>query len=154
MEAPVTEVRIERVFDALRELVFKCFTDEKLLAKWWGPKDFTNPVCELDLHPGGKIRIDMTAPDGTVYPMTGFFRVIDPPQHLLFTTAAFEDENGNSKLEDSNTVTLEEKNGQTFLQLHAEVTKAEPETFEALSGMKEGWIESFDRLEKLLSRIQ
>ena len=154
MEAPVKEVRIERIFNAPRGLVFKCFTDEKLLAQWWGPQGFTNPVCELDLRPNGKIRIDMTGPDGTVYPMTGMFRVIDPPEHLLFSTAAFGDGNGNYKLQDSNTITFEEDNGQTILQLHAEVTKAEPETYEALAGMEEGWKESFDRLADLLQKIQ
>jgi len=154
MEAPVKEVRIERIFNAPRELVFKCFTDERLLSQWWGPKGFTNPVCELDLRPNGEITIDMTAPDGTVYPMVGMFRVIDPPEHLLFSTSAFEDGNGGYKLEDRNTITFEENHGQTMLQLHAEVVKAEPETYGALAGMEEGWKQSFDRLADLLQKIQ
>jgi uncharacterized protein YndB with AHSA1/START domain len=58
-----------RVFDAPRELVFKAWTEPERLKRWWGPKGFTNPVCEVDVRPGGAIRIDMRAPDGVVYPL-------------------------------------------------------------------------------------
>jgi uncharacterized protein YndB with AHSA1/START domain len=63
-----------RVLDAPRALVFRAWTDPALMAKWWGPSSFTNPLCELDPRPGGAIRIHMRAPDGTVYPMTGELR--------------------------------------------------------------------------------
>lgn len=67
----IDELVLTRTFDAPRELVFKAWTDAKQLAEWWGPKGFTNPVCDIDVRPGGAIRIDMTGPDGTVYPMGG-----------------------------------------------------------------------------------
>jgi uncharacterized protein YndB with AHSA1/START domain len=44
---------LTRVFDAPRELVFKAWTETERLKRWWGPKGFTNPVCELDARPGG-----------------------------------------------------------------------------------------------------
>jgi uncharacterized protein YndB with AHSA1/START domain len=36
---------ITRVFDAPIQLVWKSSIDPKRMAQWWGPKDFTNPVC-------------------------------------------------------------------------------------------------------------
>ena len=39
---------ITRVFDAPRALVFRAWTDPKHVARWWGPRGFTNPVCEID----------------------------------------------------------------------------------------------------------
>jgi hypothetical protein len=45
------------------------WTDPSHLAQWWGPHGFTNPVCEMDVRPGGALRIVMRAPDGTDYPM-------------------------------------------------------------------------------------
>ncbi|WP_376846042.1 SRPBCC family protein [Camelliibacillus cellulosilyticus] len=30
-------------------------------------------ACELDVRPGGEIRLDMTAPDGTVHPFRGVY---------------------------------------------------------------------------------
>src|SRR5260370_33691510 len=81
-------VVITRVLDAPRELVFRAWTDAKHLARWWGPKGFTNPVCEVDARPGGALRIVMRAPDGAEHPMTGVFREIMAPARLVFTSAA------------------------------------------------------------------
>jgi uncharacterized protein YndB with AHSA1/START domain len=151
-EMPVKELTLVRVFDAPREKVFRAWTDEKQLAQWWGPKDFTNPVCKLDARPGGKIYVEMTGPDGTSYPMGGEFQLIDQPSHLLFTATTFEDEKGESGLVDSNAVTFEEDHGKTKMMLHAEVIKAKPEYYMALEGMPEGWKQSLDRLEDFLKK--
>src|ERR1700728_3834836 len=58
------EFVITREFDAPRELVFKAWTDPKYLAQWWGPRGFTNPVCEWDARPGREIYVVMRAPNG------------------------------------------------------------------------------------------
>ncbi len=144
------ELIITRVFDAPRELVFKAWTDPKHVAQWWGPKDFTNPVCELDVRPGGAILIHMRGPDGVVYPMKGVFHEIAPPERLVFTTSAFEDEAGNPQLEDRTTVTFAEHDGKTKLTVQAVVTKAAPAVEGALAGMEAGWNESLDRLAEAL----
>ena len=57
------EFVITREFDAPRELVFQAWTDPKHLAEWWGPRGFTNPVCQWDARPGGKIYDVMRAQD-------------------------------------------------------------------------------------------
>jgi uncharacterized protein YndB with AHSA1/START domain len=44
------EVAFTGIFDAPRELVFKAWTDPKHMAQWWGPRVFTNPVCEIDVR--------------------------------------------------------------------------------------------------------
>ena len=140
------ELVITRVFDAPRDLVYKAWTDPQHVAQWWGPKGFTNPVCELDVRPGGAIRIDMRGPDGVVYPMKGVFHQIVEPERLVLTTSAFEDEAGNPRLEVLNTVTFAEHDGKTKLTLHAVVVKSTPEVAAALDGMEEGWSQSLDRL--------
>ncbi len=53
---------LARELNAPRELVWKAWTDAKHLAQWWGPKGFTNPVCEVDVRPVGGILIHMRAP--------------------------------------------------------------------------------------------
>jgi uncharacterized protein YndB with AHSA1/START domain len=85
------ELVLTRVFDAPRELVFKAWTDPQRVAQWWGPRCFTNPVCELDVRPAGAIRIHMRGPDGTVYPMTGVYQVVEP-ERIVFTSAALDAE--------------------------------------------------------------
>ena len=136
---------ITRVLDAPREVVFKMWTDEKHMAQWWGPEGFTNPVCKLDVRPGGAIRIDMRGPDGTVYPMTGSFQEIVKPERLVFTAEAL-DQHGTAVLEVLNRVTFVEKNGKTTLTLHAQVTRVAGEGLAYLEGMEAGWTQSLERL--------
>ena len=59
---------VTRVFVAPRSRVFKAWTDPKHVARWWGPHGFTNAVCELEVRPGGGVRIDMRGPDEIVEP--------------------------------------------------------------------------------------
>src|SRR5579862_8930953 len=82
------EVTITRTFAAPRALVFKAWTDPQHLAQWWGPKGFTNPVCEFDARVGGALRIHMRGPDGTIYPMEGVIRELVTPERLVFSAAA------------------------------------------------------------------
>ena len=141
------EIVLTRTFAVPRSLVFKAWTDPKHLARWWGPHGFTNPVCEVDARPGGGIRIDMTGPDGTVYPMKGVFLEIVEPERLVFSTSAFEDEQGHPRLEGHNTVIFSEQDGKTTLTLRAvAVVKPAPETARALEGMEAGWSQSLERL--------
>ena len=145
------EVTITRVFDAPRSLVFKMWIDPKHMAQWWGPKGFTNPVCDLDPRPGGAIRIHMRGPDGTVYPMTGIFREIVEPERIVFTAVA-EDLQGNPLLEAHTTVTFIEQSGKTKLTVHAKAVGLAPVAPQMLAGMEAGWTKSLERLEALVAR--
>ena len=78
-KAAAQELTFTRVFHAPRSLVFKAWIEPERLAQWWGPRNFTNPRCEWDFRPGGRIHVDMQGPDGTVYPMVGECREIVPP---------------------------------------------------------------------------
>lgn len=144
------ELVLTRIIGAPRNLVFKAWTDTKHVARWWGPRGFTNPVCELDVRPGGHIRIDMRGPDGTVYPMKGVFHEIVEPERLVFTSTALEDEHGKPLFEILNTITFEDFNGITKLTLHAKLVtrdvKMTPQMAAALAGMEQGWSESLYRL--------
>ena len=146
------EVVPTRIFDAPRELVFKAWTEPERLKRWWGPFNFTNPVCEADARPGGAIRIHMCAPGGTVYPMTGVYREIAAPERLVFTSAAL-DESGNPMFEVLNTVTFEDQDGKTKLTLHASVTAETASAARYLGGAYRGWSESLERLERLAQEV-
>ncbi|HEX4373676.1 MAG TPA: SRPBCC domain-containing protein, partial [Puia sp.] len=114
------EVKIIRILNAPRELVFDAWTDVKHLAEWWGPAGFTNPVCKVDAKAGGKIYIEMRSSNGTIYPMNGMFKEIIRPEKIVFISGAL-DKNGNQIFEVLNTVTFADENGKTKLTLHAVV---------------------------------
>src|SRR5438876_2640007 len=78
------EVIFERVFNAPRELVFKAFTECQHLAHWWGPKDWTLPMCNLDLRPGGVWTYCMRGPAGEQSCGIAVYREIEPPAKLVY----------------------------------------------------------------------
>src|ERR1700674_2262605 len=121
------------------------------MARWWGPKGFTNPVCELDVRPGGALRIVMRAPDGADYPMKGVFREIVEPERLVFTNIAV-DQDGNHLIEGLTTVTFAEHAGKTTLTVHTRAVGLAPVTARMLAGMEAGWTQSIDRLEAYLAK--
>lgn len=139
------EMTMTRLFDAPRDLVYRAWTERDRLARWWGPTGFTNPRCEIDVRPGGAIRIDMRAPDGKVYPMTGEFLEVVPPERLVFLSAAL-DASGEPLFEIRNVVTFAEEGNKTKLTVHAKVLKARPEAAQHLAGMEMGWSLTLDRL--------
>lgn len=140
------DVTITRTFAAPREPVWAAWTDPDQVARWWGPKDFTVPNCEMDVRPGGAFRIDMQAPDGTVYPTEGVFDEVQEPERLVLIGGAVEDDDGTYQLEVRQTVTFEERGDSTELVLEAEVVSATPDAADALEGMEEGWSQSLAKL--------
>lgn len=146
------EITITRTFDAPRALVFKAWTDPTMLAQWWGPKGFTNPVCEFDARVGGKIRIHMRAPDGAVYPMDGEIREIVPPERLVFTNNALDDQ-GHRIIEGFTTVTFADEGGKTRLTLHTRGAAMVEIAVKYLQGMEQGWGQSIDKLTDLLAQV-
>jgi uncharacterized protein YndB with AHSA1/START domain len=145
------EMSLTRRVQAPVDVVFGAWTDAKQLAEWWGPKGFTNPVCEADARVGGAIRIHMRAPDGTVYPMTGRFVEIDRPHRLVFMTAAL-DSDGKAMFEILNTVTFTAIAGGTEIALVAQVTSTTPAAPQYLAGMSQGWGQTLDRLAAFVQR--
>ncbi|MGC1900238.1 MAG: SRPBCC domain-containing protein, partial [Pseudolabrys sp.] len=147
-EASVT---LTRVFDAPRTLVWKAWTDPKMMAQWFGPRGFTAPVCELDVRKGGTLRIVMRGPDGNDYPMKGVFLKVIEPEQLVFTNIAI-DNDGNHLLEGETTVIFSETDGKTTLTLKTHAVGIVPIAPRMLGGMEAGWTQSIDKLQELVTR--
>ena len=154
---PITtkELTITRIYDAPRALVFKMWIDPEHMAQWWGPRGFTNPVCEMDVRSGGKIWIVMRGPKGGDYdkdfPMSGTFHEVIPNERLVFMAVA-EDHDGNHLIESLTTVTFEDQDGKTKLTMHARAVGLAPIAVQMLAGMDAGWNSSLDKLAELLGR--
>ena len=52
------EIRMTRLFDAPRHLVFEAMTKPEHVRRWWGclSDEHSVAVCEIDLRPGGRWR--------------------------------------------------------------------------------------------------
>ncbi len=147
------ELTITRTFNAPRELVWKTWTDEKHIEQWWGPKGFTNPVCNWNAKSGGGILIHMKAPDGVIYPMDGVFQEVVNLEKIVFTSAAL-DKNGKRLFEILNTITFIEEGNKTKLVLYFVVSNVTAEGAPYLAGMEMGWNMSLDKLVDYLVNLK
>jgi len=150
IDAESRELTITRTFDASREKVWRAWTDPAHLAAWWGPEGFTNPVCELDVRPGGAIHIVMRGPDGVEYPMHGVYREIAAPERLVFTNFAV-DPDGHPMMDGLTTVTFIERGAKTEMTLHTHAVALVPLAVRMIAGMDPGWRQSINRLAEHLT---
>jgi uncharacterized protein YndB with AHSA1/START domain len=138
-------LEMKRVIRAPRPLVFKALTEPDELAKWWGPRGFTAPSVEVDLRVGGSYRIAMQPPDRDLFYLAGEFREVDPPTRLAYTFR-WEDPDPDDQ-ETVVTLTLADLNESTEL-----VFKQREFATEGRRALHEqGWTDSLDRLEALMS---
>jgi uncharacterized protein YndB with AHSA1/START domain len=155
------ELTITRVFDAPRELVWKAWTDKRILQRWWGPRGVTNPTCEWDARPGGKINIVMLAGKelgsfaGQEWPMNGTFEEVTPKDRLVYVSGALEDKKGSETLvETRTTVTFDDIKGKTKLTIRIAVIRVSdsPKAQFAIQGMEQGWNQQIDKLGEELQK--
>jgi uncharacterized protein YndB with AHSA1/START domain len=159
-KAAEQELVITRMFDAPREEVFEAWTSPESVMRWWGPKTFTTPICEIDFRPGGVFQSCMRSPEGRDYCGKGVYREIVEPERIVYTDAfadsdgnlvpaAYYDMSGEWPLEMLVTVAFEEEGDRTKLTLrHSGIPAGENQEM-----ARAGWSESFDKLDEYLAEI-
>jgi uncharacterized protein YndB with AHSA1/START domain len=155
--AEAKEVTFEREYDAPVEKVWRAWTDAEQLKKWWGPNDVNIPECEVDLRVSGRFYIVMEATEamgeykGTRWPMEAKFTAVEPNSRLVYEAKAWTegDEEGTT-LEQVQELRLSEENGKTKLYLKATLNKIGPKAGMAAEGMKYGYGQQLDKLDKFL----
>jgi uncharacterized protein YndB with AHSA1/START domain len=164
------EVIITRLVNAPRELVFEAFTNAEHVAKWFGPRIFT-ATAESDPRVGGKYRFTMYGNDNVSpefkgpFPMKGEYLEFIPPEKIVHTAdlsehsdewknqlkGAIANYNGQDFLHMVMTITFEEIDAnKTKVTIKDKFDSDEVRDAYFKMGMKEGWAESFDKLEELL----
>ena len=82
------ELVLRRSYPAARERVFRAWTDQKELEKWYTPGDgsWSVRVTEFALRVGGQYRVEFGPPGQTPYVETSVYEKINPPSQLVFRT--------------------------------------------------------------------
>lgn len=150
---------IDRTLKASVEKVWKMWTTKEGLEKWWGPEHFKSSVSHLDVRPGGRFEIVMTAmlPEiiahlkasgmGASSVAKGDYTVVEPNRRLAYTNAVdfvagVQPYTSTTVVEMSATPT-----GGTRLIITNDVMHDEHWT--AMATM--GWTQQIGKLEKLLN---
>ena len=82
------ELDITRVFDAPRELVFRCMIEPEHLTHFWGPVGVSTPLANITIEPraGGRFETIMVNDEtGEEYPSRGVFVEVVEPEKLVWT---------------------------------------------------------------------
>jgi uncharacterized protein YndB with AHSA1/START domain len=145
------EVRITRVFDAPRELVFEAYVDAEQIPLWWGPRDLETIVDQLDPRPGGGWRfLNRRAGEPTEHGFHGFYHEVTRPERLVYTFE-YEGVPGHVLME---TVTLEDLDGKTRATSSAVYQSMADRDGMVAAGMESGSRQGLDRLAELLAAKQ
>jgi uncharacterized protein YndB with AHSA1/START domain len=145
--------RMTRTFDAEPHLVFELWTDPRYMSLWWGIKGATNPLCELDVRPGGKWRIDMRTPGGETYASRGEYLEVVKDQLLVFTDVPDETTMPGAQ-PTINTVRFEPDGKRTRVTLESRFASNADRDRRLELGVQHGINQSLDRLAELIARLR
>lgn len=84
---PIRELILDRIIDAPRDAVWRCWTETKLLEKWFCPTPWYVTDAVLNLVPGGEFSSVMHGPEGEKFPNTGVVLEVVKGEKLVFTDA-------------------------------------------------------------------
>jgi uncharacterized protein YndB with AHSA1/START domain len=145
------EIRMTRLFDAPRHLVFEAMSRPEHISQWWGRlgEGYSVPVCEVDLRPGGAWRFVNRHPNGEAG-FHGVYREIAPPERVVFTEIFDPFPDSESVV----TAVLTEENGKTRLTVSCVYPSSEIRDIVLGTGMAKGAAISYDRLEEVARELQ
>ncbi|MEC5387428.1 SRPBCC domain-containing protein [Uliginosibacterium sp. H3] len=149
--APVDgELVLRRIFDAPPEMVFKAWSEPTQVARWFGPCELRMTVREMDVRPGGALRMEGLCEAGASVRIQGEYREVEEPDWIVYADACFL---GDTLIcETLATVTFHEVAGEegrdadcrTRVTIHCEPVLG----FDAFAQRRwaEGWHASLERL--------
>ena len=161
------DLKFERVVNAPVGQVWKAWSDEEMLKKWWGPKYWSSPVANIDFKVGGKYLFAMRGAMGpgqaeiTTW-SGGVYKEIIPMEKIVVLDH-FADEQGNqihaSKYGLPESFPMESEIQITFEKLSDSKTKVTVyyPSIEGIEGMMldnmtQGWNQTLEKLARVQLR--
>jgi uncharacterized protein YndB with AHSA1/START domain len=143
------EIKIERVFDAPRDLVWRAYTDPQLLAQWWG-RGNKLVIEKFELKRGGHWRVVEHGPDGE-HGFEGRYREVTPKDRIV-QTFEWDGMPGHPSVETAEFEDLGD--GRTRVKTTSLFFTAEERDGMLGSGMEGGLNESYEALDRLLATLR
>ncbi len=141
-----TEIRIEREFDAPRELVWEAYTDPEMVAEWLGPRDSQRPEITMDFRTGGSYRWDFGE-----YKFFGDFREV-VPQERIVTTFDWETNERQPSVDHAEFEDLGD--GRTRIVIQTTFESKEDRDAMIADGMERGVRDGYSKMDELLERMK
>jgi uncharacterized protein YndB with AHSA1/START domain len=156
------DLKLSRLVDAPRELVFRVWTEAEHLAQWFAPRRVDIPFCRIDPRPDGAIHFCHRTQDGTEVWVKGIYREFVAPERLVFSLwfvdaggapaphPMFPDWPTDASI--LTTVTFVDIDGKTQLTVKQALlpgaAQASDTFWRERDAARAGWIETLDRLQE------
>jgi uncharacterized protein YndB with AHSA1/START domain len=145
---------LERVLDAPRDKLFRCWTEPELIKQWFVPRPWTIAAAATDPRPGGASNITMRDPDGNEYPNHGVYLEVVPNEKIVFTDAYTAGWVPSEKPFFTGIVTFEDAGGgKTKYTARARHWTTEDKENHEKMGFHEGWGQCATQLEELAKTL-
>lgn len=143
------DIRIERVFDASRDRVWKAMTDPELVAQWWG-RGNELVIEKMEVERGGHWRFVEHSSEG-VHGFEGRYAEVVPPERIV-QTFEWDGMPGHVALE---TMTLEDLgDGRTRIVVVSLFHTKEDRDGMVHAGMETGLNQSYEALDRVLAGMK
>ena len=144
------ELKVSRLLNAPRELVWDAFTKPEHVKHWWGPDGFTNTISEMNVEKAGVWKLTMHGPDGRDYPNKIIYLEVVKPERIVYRHS---DEEGTEGVSFLTTITFEAQGDKTLLTMKGVFDTAEEKDRVVKEyGAAEGMIQTIGRLEEYLTK--
>jgi uncharacterized protein YndB with AHSA1/START domain len=140
------EIRVERIFDAPRERVWRAYTEPDQVAQWWGRGNRLT-IERLEVERGGHWRIVEHGPEGD-HGFEGRFREVTPQERIVQT---FEWDGMPGYVTVNTAEFFDLGDGRTKIITTSQFFTPEERDGMLQSGMATGLAESYAALDRLLS---
>ena len=148
-QGPAESLNFRRIFDAPRYLVWLAWTRPGRTVLWLGPREWPAVRVRQDLRVGGEWSALLKSAEGkeTLW-QGGVYRVIEPPQRLVFTFAWGDRHEDGPPVETIVSVELADFPGKRTLMCF---TQTGLKSAASTGGHRYGWTGTFDRFDEWLA---
>lgn len=118
------EILIVRLIDAPVARVWRAWTDNAEIVKWWGPHGFSDETETREFKPGGHWRHTMVGPDGARYPNYATYKELVENERIVLINAGSE-EDAEKGVGFRSEITFKDVGGKTELTMRSVFPTAE-----------------------------
>jgi len=144
---------VTRLFAAPPELVFSAWSSAEHVSAWFCPAGYSVPECEVEFRVGGAFNVCMRSPTGEKHWTRGQFLEIQPHSRLVIEMQPVGAD--NAPLFRAHTIVnfSAEAHG-TRLHVEQRYTLFAPQAAPMVQGAPQGWSQTLDRLEQLVTKLK
>lgn len=147
------ELAIELTLDAPADKLFRCYTDPKLLQKWFAPEPWTIRSVDIDPRAGGRMSFVMASPEGQEYPNSGIYLEVVPNRKIVTTDAVTPDFRPSGPFMIAEVTFEDLGNGKTRYRAVARHWNEQTLKQHQEMGFEPGWTQTARQLEALAKKM-